>query len=113
MASNKKIKRQDIWLINFDPAIGGEIKKTRPAIIVSNDISNKYSNRVQVIPLTSNVEKCYPPEVIFEFNSQKSKAATDQIKTASTERLVKHLGKIDDFAMFEIEKVLKMQLGLD
>jgi mRNA interferase MazF len=106
-------KRKQIWLVNFDPAMGGEISKTRPAVIVSNDYANKYSNRVQIIPLTSNVEKCYPPEVIFEFAGQKSKACADQIKTASKERLVKKLGEVDSEIMVEIERAIKIQLALN
>ena len=56
------MKRKEVWWVNFDPSIGGEIQKQRPAVIVSNDLSNKHLNRVQVVPLTSKVQKIYPGE---------------------------------------------------
>jgi mRNA interferase MazF len=108
-----EFRRREIWLVNFDPALGGEITKTRPAIIVSNDYANKYSNRVQVVPLTSNLDKCYPPEIIFEFDGKKSKACADQIKTASKERLVKKLGEISEAGMNDLNRAIKIQLGLN
>ena len=52
------MKRGEVWWVNLDPSIGTEIKKTRPAVIISNDSANKFLNRVQIIPLTSNVENC-------------------------------------------------------
>ncbi len=56
------MKRGAVWWVNFHPAIGGEIQKERPAVIVSNDVTNKLLNRVQVVPLTSNVDRLYPGE---------------------------------------------------
>jgi len=59
------MKRGSVWWVEFDPSIGSEIQKTRPAVIVSNDTANKYLDRVVVIPLTSNVSRIYPGETVI------------------------------------------------
>jgi mRNA interferase MazF len=106
------MKRGEVWWVNLDPAIGTEINKTRPAVIISNDSANKFLNRVQIIPLTSNVENCYPSEAIIILNGKKSKAMADQITTADKNRLKDKIGSVSTKDMGAIEKVIKIQLGL-
>ncbi|WP_338815600.1 type II toxin-antitoxin system PemK/MazF family toxin (plasmid) [Bernardetia sp. Wsw4-3y2] len=105
-------KRGEIWWVNFDPSVGQEIKKKRPAVIVSNNISNRFLKRYQVVPLSSNVTKIYPAEVKVKFENKESKALADQITTASEKRFVNKIGVLDTEEMKKIEKILKSQLGL-
>lgn len=106
------MKRGEVWGINFDPSIGGEIKKKRPAVIISNDASNKYLNRLQVIPLTSNIEKCYPSEAYITLKGKKGKAMADQLTTVSKKRVLNKAGKLTLDEMSEINKAIKTQLAL-
>lgn len=106
------MQRGEIWWVDFEPALGGEITKTRPALIVSNDIANSNLNRVQVIPLTSNTGRLYPSEALVSVAGKSSKAMADQITTAAKERLKSKLGSISHSEMQEVEKVIIIQLGM-
>lgn len=104
--------RGNVWWINFDPSIGGEIRKQRPAVIVSNDAANHYLNRVQIVPITSNVDKLYPSEACVTFRGKKAKAMADQIATVSKKQLINSVGSISNTEMKAIGKAITTQLDL-
>ncbi len=106
------MERGEVWWVNFDPSIGGEIHKRRPAVIISNDVSNKFLNRVQVVPLTSKRERLYPSEAAVVFGGKESKAMADQLATVSKERLFRCAGTLSQQDMRKIEEAIRIQLDI-
>jgi mRNA interferase MazF len=106
------MKRGDVWWVNFDPSVGGEIQKQRPAVIVSNDAANNALNRVQVMPITSKIQKVYPGEALIMLNGTPRKAMADQITTVSKSRFINQVGTITTNDMKAIENAIKVQLAI-
>lgn len=105
--------RGEVWWVNFDPSLGGEVQKTRPAVIVSNNPSNRTLNRVQVVPITSRTERVYPCEALVSLNGETRKAMADQIATVSKLRLSKRIGVLSESDLWLIEVAIRVQLGLN
>jgi len=110
--SGPAIRRGEIWWVRFDPSLGGEIYKTRPAVVVSNDRFNSSSNRIQVVPLTSSEKRLYLFEAYVMVRGRQNKAMADQIRTIAKERLGEKMGHVTIEEMKAIEKAIRVQLAL-
>jgi mRNA interferase MazF len=112
------MKRGDIFYANLSPAIGSEMDKQRPVLIVSNNANNRASTTITVLPLTSNVTRVYPFEVLINPEdsglSKVSKVQAQQIRTISKERIKSEVvGSLSAELMIAIDTALKLHLGLD
>lgn len=104
-----EISQYQIYLVNLDPTIGHEIKKTRPCVIISPDEINNNIKTVIIAPMTTKSYK-YPTRVILNFKNKKAWIVLDQIRTIDNQRLVKKLGKINDKTVNQVKNVLKEML---
>jgi len=109
-------KRGEVFLVCLDPTVGSEINKTRPALIISNDINNKFADTVTVLPITSRTGKIYPFEVAILTGEsglpKKSKVKCNQIRTIDKKRLVRSLGRVSFEKIREIEDALRIHLDI-
>src|SRR5689334_12174859 len=106
------MNRGEIWWVNLEPSVGGEIQKQRPALIVSNDQSNQALNRLQVVPLTSNVQRLYSSEAYVTVRGRQSKALAHQLTTVAKSRLIDQVGRARDSEIRNVERAIRVQLGL-
>jgi len=106
------MKRGEVWWVAFDPAVGSEIQKTRPAIIVSNDSANRNLKRVVVVPLTTNTSRVFPGEARVSVAGELCKAMSDQLMAADKLRLKEKLAILSRSDMLEVEQAICVHLGL-
>lgn len=114
----KKMKRGEIYYANLDPAMVDETRKIRPVLIISNNANNNVANTITIIPITSNVNKVYPFEVLLQMNesglSKTSKVQCHQIRTISKNRIsnTKVLGVVSQAILSKVNAALKLHLDL-
>src|SRR5437762_1940384 len=106
------IKRGEIWWVSFDPSVGGEIRKTRPAVIVSNNAANAVLNRVVVVPITSQTAKLYPGEAMVTIDGRPGKAMADQIAAASKHRLRSRVAALTPADLKSVEDAILVYLAI-
>lgn len=113
MAGKKHPKRGEIYWVDLDPAIGGETKKNRPGLIVSNDIGNEVSFVVMVAPITSKIKNIYPFEVKTSLKGKPAKIMLNQCKALDKSRLGEKIGDIDHDTMRNVEEAIRIVFGLN
>lgn len=106
------MRRGAVDWVDFELARGGEIQKRRPAVIVSNEAAVRAQNRVQVVPLTTNTSRVRQWEALVYVNGAPHKALADQIRTVAKERLSEHMGFLTAPDLVEVERTIRVQLGL-
>lgn len=112
-----KITRGEIYLINFDPTIGSEVKKMRPALVIQNDVGNRYSDITIVAAISSKFgPKLYPTEVLIKAGEAgltlDSVVLLNQIRSIDHQRIVKKLGKVSETTLRKTDRAIAISLGL-
>ena len=105
-------RRGEIYRVALDPALGTEIRKTRPAVIISNDSCNRFGSRVVVLPVTSNVSSLYPGEARIEVAGAPARVLGDQLRSIDKSRLKSRIGTLSQGELDDVEKAVQITLGL-
>jgi len=112
MSGNDFPKRGEIYWTELEPVRGREIQKTRPALIVSNDIGNEMSQVVMVAPITSKTTRVYPFEVRITLNDKQGKIVLNQCRAVDKSRLLNKMGSADNQTMQEVVTAIKIVFGI-
>lgn len=107
------MKRGEVYWVALDPTLGGEVNKTRPAIILSNNLANQVLNRVIMVPLTTNVDRLLPGEALVDVSGRPQKALGSQLRTVSKLRIGKRLGELSTVDLDKVERAVLFQLGIN
>jgi len=112
-----ELRRGDVVLVRFDPAEGKEIRKTRPAVVVSNDVACRLDAVVQIVPVTSLPERPLRPyesriDRTASGLGRPSRAVANQLRTVAKHRISKRLGHLEDGELDDLDRAVMIQLGL-
>jgi mRNA interferase MazF len=105
-------RRGDVFWVKLDPALGTEIRKTRPAVILSNDSCNRYGSRVIVLPVTSNVESLFPGEAVIEIQGRPARVLGDQMRSLDKSRLGAKIARLSPAELMAVEEAVLITLGI-
>ncbi len=105
-------RRGDVFWVALDPTLGTEIRKTRPAVIVSNDSCNAFGARVVVLPITTNVSSLYPGEAQVDVKGKAGRVLGDQIRSIDKARLRGRIGALTREDLRDVEIALRITLDL-
>jgi len=105
-------RRGDVYWVALDPAVGTEIRKTRPAVVISNDSCNRYGTRVVVLPITSNVDSLYPGEARIEIRGAPARVLGDQIRSLDKRWLRSKIGRLTKQELLSVENAVQITLDL-
>jgi len=105
-------RRGEVYFVALDPAVGTEIRKTRPAVVISNDSCNTYGSRVVVLPVTGNVDSLYPGEARIRLRGAPGRVLGDQIRSIDKSRLRSKIGVLSQDELLDVELAVQITLAL-
>ncbi len=112
MEARRRPRRGDVYWVNLDPTIGTEVRKTRPAVILSNNAQNEVGPRVLAAPITSNTSRVYSFEALIRVDGKPAKAMLDQVRCLDQSRLGGYIGVLTAPEMKGVERALRVAFDL-